>query len=101
MTIPNPNPQQAEIKCVNKRDRPNPYERITHVGGHGKTAWKLTQEDAIRKIESGEWIFFVALSGSTKNVWVEIGISRYGNKYLRTEGDSDERNNLLSLPECL
>jgi hypothetical protein len=100
MSIPVAKPQVAEIKCVNKRDRPNPHERITHVGGYGGTPWKLAQEDAIGKIERREWDFYVALPGTTKTVWVEIGISRYGNKYLRTQGDDDQRNNLLSLPEC-
>ena len=85
---------------MNKRDRPNPYERITHVGGVTGTQWKLTQEDAIGKIERSEWSFYVALPGSNKSVWVELGTSRFGNKYLRTEGDDDTRNNLLSLPEC-
>lgn len=94
------NPQKAQIKCVNKRDRQNPHERITHVGGFGKTTWKLTQEDAIGKIERREWDFYVTLPSGGKEVWVEVAVSRYGNKYLRTVGDSDERNNLLSLTEC-
>lgn len=90
----------AQIKCINKRDRPNPHERITHVGGYSDRQWKITQEDAIRMIERKEWRFYTVVPGQTKSVWVEVGISRFGNKYLRTEGDSDERNNLLSLPEC-
>ena len=51
-------------------------------------------------IERGEWSFYVSLPGSNKTVWVEVGLSRFGNKYLRTEGDDDTRNNLLTLPEC-
>ncbi|MEO7867033.1 MAG: hypothetical protein ABIU54_05265 [Candidatus Eisenbacteria bacterium] len=37
------------IRCINKNDRYNPYERITHIGGvnAGQTNWKLTQIDAI------------------------------------------------------
>ena len=100
MNTPAAKPQTAEIKCVNKRDRPNPHERITHVGGHGSTRWKITQEEAIGMIERGEWNFYVTLPGSTKSVWVEVGVSRYGNKYLRTQGDDETRNNLLSLAEC-
>jgi len=92
--------ETAEVKCVSKRDRPNPHERITHVGGHGTSRWKITQEDAIGKIERREWDFYVALPGANKSVWVEVAISRYGHKYLRTQGDDDQRNNLLSLPEC-
>ncbi len=92
--------QTAQVKCVNKRDRPNPHERITHIGGYANGRWKLTQEDAIKKIESGEWQFYTTLPGATKSVWVEVAVSRFGNKYLRTQGDDDTRNNLLSLPEC-
>jgi Protein of unknown function (DUF3892) len=97
MSIPAAKPQTAEVTCVNKNDRYNPFERITHIGGRG---WKLTQEDAIGKIERREWNFYVALPGTNKTVWVEVGVSRFGNKYLRTQGDNDEHNNLLSLPEC-
>lgn len=100
MVTPVAKPQTAQITCVNKQDRANPYERITHVGGVGATRWKLTQEDAIGKIERKEWMFYVALPGTQKSVWVEVGVSRYGHKYLRTDGDNDQRNNLLSLPEC-
>jgi hypothetical protein len=100
MTAPQTKPQAAQIKCINKRDRPNPYERITHVGGYGSSQWKITQEDAIGMIERGEWKFYVSLPGASQSVWVEVGTSRFGNKYLRTEGDDDTRNNLLSLPEC-
>ncbi|MET4201007.1 MULTISPECIES: DUF3892 domain-containing protein [Bradyrhizobium] len=100
MTSPQTRPQTAQIRCVNKRDRPNPFERITHVGGYGSSQWKITQEQAIAMIERREWSFYVSLPGSTKAVLVEVGVSRFGNKYLRTEGDDDTRNNLLSLPEC-
>lgn len=88
----------AQIKCINKDDRYNPYERITHVGGFATKNWKLTTADAIQKIERSEWQFYVSVGG--KSVWVEVATSRYGNKYLKTEADGDEPNNLLSLPEC-
>ena len=91
-------PKTAEIKCINKDDRMDPYERITHVGGYGTSQWKLTQRDAIGMIERGEWGFFVTAGGNP--VWVVVAISRFGNKYLKTQADGDEPNNLLSLPEC-
>lgn len=91
--------QTAQIKCINKQDRQNPHERITHVGGYGTSQWKLTQEQAIRHIEDPNgWNFWVSVSG--KSVWVVVGVSRFGNKYLRTQDDGEDQNNLLSLPEC-
>ncbi|WP_143957641.1 DUF3892 domain-containing protein [Rhodoligotrophos appendicifer] len=90
--------QTAQISCINKQDRYNPYERITHVGGATPKQWKITQPQAIGLIESGEWRFFVSAGG--KSVWVIVALSPYGNKYLKTEPDRDEPNNLLSLPEC-
>ncbi|WP_371133931.1 DUF3892 domain-containing protein [Tabrizicola sp.] len=87
-----------QIKCINKSARSNPWERITHVGGVADKQWKITQEHAIGFIERGEWNFFVSVKGDS--VWVQVATSRFGNKYLKTQPDGDQPNNLLSLPEC-
>lgn len=86
---------EYQIKCINKQDRPNPWERITHVGGAG---WKLTQPEAIAHIEARLHSFFVRKSGIRVDVIVRE--SRFGNKYLTTEADGETQNNFLSLPEC-
>jgi hypothetical protein len=90
----------AQIQCINKSDRYNPHERILAVGGVGRDGkrWKLSQEQAIAEIEAGRWKFFVAANG--KSVRVVVATSQYGHKYLKTEADGDQPNNLLSLPEC-
>ena len=90
-----------EIKCINKSDRPNPHERITHIGGvNGDgTNWKLDQQEAIKGILADKWKFFVNRSGQT--VGVVVGTSRYGYQYLKTEADGEQPNNLLSLYECV
>lgn len=89
-----------EVLCIKKSDRSNPHERITHIGGRNPdgTAWKLTQQDAIAGIEGGKWTFYVSRGGRTVNVIVST--SKYGNKYLKTENDGEQPDNLLSLPEC-
>jgi hypothetical protein len=85
--------------CVNKIDRLNPHERILAIGGvDGSGRWKVPQQEAVRHIEINPRAYYVSVNGVS--VWVIIGISQYGNKYLRTEADRADENNLLSLPEC-
>ena len=89
----------AEIQCINKSDRDNAHERIRRVGGiGGGSRWSITQEEAIALIENGKWTFFVRRNG--QSVRVVVAVSRFGNKYLKTEADGEQPNNLLSLPEC-
>lgn len=89
----------AQIKCVNKDPRFDPFNRITHVGGFQGKQWKVTSAEAIRMIEQGEWDFYVERPTGDR-VWVVVATSRFGNKYLKTQADGDEPNKLLSLPEC-
>ena len=92
--------KRREIKCIKKRDRDSTVERITHVGGEYNDGrnWRETTSDAIKQIEEYGWGFFV--TDGFKEVKVVVAVSYAGNKYLKTEADSYEPNNLLSLPEC-
>jgi hypothetical protein len=76
----------------------NPPDSITGGRNEDGTAWKVSQPDAIEGIETGKWEFYVRRGGYIVNVIVAV--SRYGNKYLKTQPDGEQPDNLLSLPEC-
>lgn len=88
-----------QITCINKPDRNSPVEHITHVGGFGTSQWKLTVEEVIRRIESGQEAFFVKVGADVSDVIV-VDASLMRRKHIRTKPDSTQRDNLLSLPEC-
>lgn len=87
------------IGCINKSERSDPYTRITHVGGRGRTQWKLEVADVVRRIQTGQEAFYVERPQGDQ-VEVIVAVSRAGNTYIKTTADGDEPNNLLSLPEC-
>ena len=74
--------------------------QIAVIGGRNGdgTAWKITHEEAIAAIENGKWSFYVRRGGHTVNV--VVAVSRWGHKYIKTEADGEQPDNLLSLPEC-
>ena len=88
----------VQILCVNKTHRQSASERIRAVGGiHEGKVWKLTTEEAIAGVERGQWRFYTSVRG--RSVWVVVATLN-GRKYLKTEADGEQPNNLLSLPEC-
>lgn len=89
-----------EVTCISKNARNSPYERITDLSVRDPNGrvWRCTQQNAVLFIEQGKWELFVVRGGLKSKVLVSV--SRFGNKYLKTENDGEYPDNLLSLPEC-
>ena len=87
------------VRCTTKRDG----QRVSHIGGTNSngTAWKYTEEDAIKGIKTERWKFYVTVDrqGDSHGVWLQVA-SHQGREYLKTDADGEEPNTLLSLPDC-
>ncbi len=92
-----------QVDCIVKDDRLNPYERIQYLGGpngQGGGRWKLSQADVITAIENNTYGPFFVKGPAGREVKLVVAVSPNGNKYVKTEADGYEPNNLLSLPTC-
>lgn len=89
-----------EVRCTTKSDRSAPHERITRVGGFNGSSqrWSLSLHDAIERIESGKWRFFVTRNGQP--VDVVVATNGDGAKYIKSAHDGDQPDLLLRLPDC-
>ena len=90
-------PDRAQVKCINKRDRHAPHERIKAIGGYTNRQWKLDEDDAVGRIKRQEWAVYVIVGGREVKV---VLATHEGREYLKTEADGYAPNNLSNLPEC-
>lgn len=91
-----------QVRCITKKQHPNPHERITNIGGISNgTRWKISSDDAINGIETNKWAFYVEQTYNNRVYTSDVIVaSRNGRKYLKTKNDGESPDNLLSLPEC-
>ena len=91
--------QEYEVTCINKPNRSSSHEHITHIGNIAGN-WRLTREDAIRRIDSKESAFYTVDRSTGKKVYIGVVREAGRSPYLRTYADNKWNDNLLALAEC-
>lgn len=84
----------VQVTCINKPDRDNRYEAITHLGGYG---WRWTREDVVSSINNKTNTFYTMVNGRRADVGVVNGSN---GPFVRTHADGVWNDNLLALTEC-
>jgi hypothetical protein len=88
------------IECIHKTDRQNAHEHIKAIGGGlPGCKWKHTQADAIAWAEGRIFAYYV-INRDGREEKVIVASDPHGHKYLKTEADGEQPDNLLNLPEC-
>jgi hypothetical protein len=92
--------KEYEVTCTNKPDRMSAHEHITHIGNE-VIGWRMTREEAIRRIDTKAEAFFTVDRATGKRSYVRV-VRGDGDKapYLRTHADGTWNDSLLTLPEC-
>lgn len=91
--------EEYRVDCITKTGRSGAHERISAIGGYlGGTKWTHTQEKAIDNIEKNIIKYYVDRpKGHRVNI---IVATLNGRKYLKTQSDGEQPNNLLDLSDC-
>jgi hypothetical protein len=91
--------QRIQIEYINKSDKLNPSERISHVGGTNNCRpWRMTEARAIEYIENGTYLFYIIKE--YVKIDVIIAESSSHHKYLKSYSDGLSPDNMLKLKEC-
>ncbi len=88
------------VTCITKPNRDSKYDAIQMLGGTKEDGgrWACTRQECVDYIKSGNYQFYVDVSGH--RVYLIVQKSASGLEYVRTDPDKDTKDNLLSLPEC-
>lgn len=85
-----------QVNCHNPDDD-DADRRLEGLGGPGGGGWYRSIDALIKLIEQGDK--FWTTDKDNNSVWIIVA-KRNGRKYLKTENDGVEPNNLLALPHC-
>ena len=87
----------VRVTCINKPDRDNQHDRITHLGG---ATWKWTAQQVINSINAETNTFYVLDAQGHRSTVGVVTPTDGRDPYLWTYADGEWNNNLLALPEC-
>ena len=87
-----------QVTCYTP-DNADKDRRIQGLGGPGGGGWYHDIDTLIASLEAERFkLWTVAPTG--ESVWIEVAERRNGIKYLKTEPDGVEPNNILALRHC-
>lgn len=90
---------EYEVNAVNKPHRQSAHEHITHIGNNNAD-WRMTREEAIRRIEARQDSFYTVDRTTGKKIPIEVVREAGKVPFLRTKADGKWNDNLLAMPEC-
>ena len=90
---------EFQVTCINKMPRFSTHDHIDFIGNiDGK--WKISREDAIKRIDLWNEKFYTIDKISKQKVYIWVVRENGKVPYLRTYADSKWNDNLLALSEC-
>jgi hypothetical protein len=92
--------EEFQVTCITKPNRMSAHEHITHIG-NTVIGWKLTREEAIKRIDEKKEAFYTVDSQTGKKAYIGVVREAGKNPFLRTHADGKWNDNLLALSECL
>lgn len=79
--------------------KPDNFDADRRIQGLCGPGWSKGIDTIIFEIENGLYRYWTT-SPQRQAVWVQVSKRANGRKYLKTEADGVEPNNLLALPHC-
>ena len=89
------------IRSIVKTERTDAHERIKDICGlmPDGSHWTLKHEDAVLQVENRTCAFYIERPGD-KRYDVIVAMDVRAHKYLKTDTDRDQPDELLFLPTC-